>query len=165
MKGLSCRCWSWVIPAFPYQTALRLPLIIMLSGLSCWNKRHLTQELWPLRFFRRRDEEASQHHPTEHGDRHRRGDEEPGDTAGQQGLNRRQHQLEQLWRNVSIKTSSSSARPSACSILPSIILFALSQVCLPHHTPGAWEPVQWLSGWTRPRSDRRPANASYTPHG
>lgn len=54
-------------------------------------------------FFRRRDEEASQHHPTEHRDRHRRGDEESGDTAGQQGLNWRQHQLKQLWWNVSIQ--------------------------------------------------------------
>lgn len=36
MKGLSCRRWRCVI--LPYQTPLRLPLIIVLSGLRCWNK-------------------------------------------------------------------------------------------------------------------------------
>lgn len=54
-------------------------------------------------FFRRWNKEASQHHPTEHRDRHCRGDEEPSDTAGQQGLNRRQHQFKQLRWNVSIQ--------------------------------------------------------------
>lgn len=47
------------------------------------------------------DQEASEYHPAEHRDRHCCGDEEPSDSAGQQGLHRWQHQLKQLWRNVS----------------------------------------------------------------
>lgn len=64
--------------------------------------------------LRRRDEEASQHHQTEHGDRHRGGDEEPGDTAGQQGLHRRQHQLQQLRRNVSVQPA---GHPPDCAYM------------------------------------------------
>lgn len=63
-------------------------------------------------------------------------------------------------------TSSSSIYPFIHIQYPSIIvLFPLSQVCLPYYTPGAWEPVQRLSGWTRPCSDRWPANTSNTLHG
>lgn len=64
--------------------------------------------------LRRRDEEASQHHQTEHGDWHRGGDEEPGDTAGQQGLDRRQHQLQQLRWNVSVQLA---GRPPDCAYM------------------------------------------------
>lgn len=50
---------------------------------------------------RRWDQEAPEYHPAEHRDRHRCGDEEPSDPAGQQGLHGRQHQLQQLRWNVS----------------------------------------------------------------
>ena len=52
--------------------------------------------------YRRWDKEAKEHHSAEHGDRHRRGDEEPRDAARQQGVHWRQHQQQQLRRNVSL---------------------------------------------------------------
>lgn len=54
---------------------------------------------------RRWDQEASEYHPAEHRDWHCCGDEEPSDSAGQQGLHRRQHQLKQLRRNVCIHSA------------------------------------------------------------
>lgn len=39
------------------------------------------------------------------------------------------------------------------------------QICLPYHSPGAWEPVQWLPGWTGSSSDCRTTDISNTPHG
>lgn len=133
----------------------------VLSYLNKWGGK---KTLRPV-LRRRWDQEASQHHPAEHRDRHCCGDEEPSDSAGQQGLHRRQHQLKQLRRNVSIQSGSSAPNPSYRRIRFLFKFLSKLQICLPYYSPGAWEPVQRLPGRPWSGSDCRTTDISNTPHG
>lgn len=83
---------------------------------------------------RRDHQEAAQQHPAEHGDRHRGGDAQSGHAPGQPGVHRREHQQQQLRRDV---------RAAQPTVVPTLLLCPL----VPE--PGAGQENLQLGCWPR----------------